>query len=182
MSRLKANPDIDIKGLKKSKISFIHNMIIDNEKETSNKLVMEIKRGKSSLKGIIYDKVSIEIIPISKRGLHKGLFNTLTSPKHPTSDREIILNKKKLGILKEAYGLRKEFFAKSLPIHGELKHWETLYYDKSSREIQVYYRGSIFAVAKPEGPYHVVYIKKLEYLDVCLALMIASQDSVFIRK
>ncbi len=182
MSRLKANPNIDIKGLKKSKISFIHNMIIDNEKETSNKLVMEVKRGKSVLKGTMFDKTTVEIIPISKRGLHKGIFNTLTSPKHPTTDREIKLNGKKLGVLKEAYGLRKEFLAKSLPIHGELKHWETLYYDKSSREIQVYFRGDIFAVAKLEGMYHVVYIKKLEYLDVCLALMLASMDSVFLRK
>ena len=181
MGRLRSNPNIDISKLKETKIVIALRhagffTITNKETSESHDLQVEVKGWKKVVYGLAYDKVTYKIVAVGKMPMHRDLLRMIGEKKQRTRNRIIAVNGKRIGELGECAGARQGYHINSLPLHHSLKHWETLYYDNSSKDVQVYYKGKLFAVARLNGNYHV-YILKEEYLPLCLGLILAAIDS-----
>ena len=182
MSRLKSNPNIDLSKLQLTRISFKITddgsiLVFDAEKENICTLTIKEKGWRKVISGNIFDDCSIKIEAVGKRPMHKSIINTLLESKDRTSNRIISINGKKIGELKECLGLRNSYWVHSLPYHHALKNWETLYYDNTTKDVQIYYRGKLFAAAKFfKGTYQFLILKQ-NYLTLCVALAIAAIDT-----
>lgn len=182
MSKIKSNPNIDLSKLNLTGISFKiseeGNISIYNEKtDELNDLTIKEKGWRKVICGSFFGTNTIRIDAIGKRPMHKSIINTLLESKDRSSSRLIKINGKKIGILKECYGLKSSWWIKSLPYHHKLKNWETLFYDKTTKDVQIYYKGKIFAAAKYyKGIYHFLILKD-NFIPLCLGLAIAAIDS-----
>lgn len=182
MGRLKSNPDIDLSKLHLTGLSFkVSNtggISIYNEKtDEVNELTVKEKGWRKTITGTLFGNNTVRIDAIGKRPIHKSIINTLLESKDRSSSRAIEINGKKIGTLKECYGLKSSWWVKSLPYHHELKNWETLYYDKTTKDVQIYYRGKLFAAAKYYKGIYQFLILKDDFIPLCVGLSLAAIDS-----
>lgn len=181
MSRLKSNPNIDLSKLHLTGLSFkvLENgaiSIFDEKADEVNELSVKEKGWRKVISGTLFGKNTVRIDAIGKRPMHKSIINTLLESKDRSSSRSIVINGKKIGVLKECYGLKSSYWVKSLPYHHELKNWETLYYEKTTKDVQIYYRGKLFAAAKYYKGIYLFLILKDGYVPLCLGLALAAID------
>lgn len=182
MSRLKSNPDIDLSKLHLTGLSFkasnTGGISIYNEKtDEVNELTVKEKGWRKTITGTLFGNNTVRIDAIGERPIHKSIINTLLESKDRSSNRAIEINGKKIGTLKECNGFKSSWWVKSLPYHHELKNWETLYYDKTTKDVQIYYRGQLFAAAKYcEGIYQLLILKD-DFIPLCIGLSLAAIDS-----
>ena len=180
MSRLKNNPNICLDELHMTSISFqiaTEISILDDKTKIRNVLKVEEKGWRKVIFGTTYDKNSVRIEAVGKKPLHKSIIMTMTTPTDRSSNRVVGVNGKKIGVLEECLGLRNSYWIHALPYHHAMKNWETLYYDNSTRDVQIYYKGHIFAAAKYYDGVYKMLILKDEYLPLCIGLAIAAIDS-----
>lgn len=182
MSKLKSNKNIDLSKLHLTEISFkvFDNgdiSIFDEKNDEINELSIVIKGWRKVISGKTFGSNTVRISAIGRRPLHRSILNTLMETKDRTSSRSIEINGKKIGTLKECLGLKQRWWVKSLPYHHKLNSWETLYYDKTTKDVQIYNKGKLFAAAKYyKGIYHFLILKD-EFKHICLGLALASIDS-----
>lgn len=182
MSRLKNNPNIDLSSLHLTGVSF---EVFDNgsvsifsEKTGSfSTLSVKEKEWRKVIFGSFLDRNTLKIEAVGRTKLHKSILRTMLERKYRTSDRVIHINGKNIGVLEECRGAKSIFGSRSLPFHHALKKWETLYYDCTTKDVQIYYKGRLFAAAKYNEKSYQFLILKDEYLLLCLGLALASIDS-----
>ena len=181
---LKSNPNIDLSELHSTdiffKISENASIFVENKRTNeTNELSIKEKGWRKVISGTLFEQITVQIEAIGKKRSHKGqlLIEYLLEPKYRSSDRKIIVSGEKLGVLKQCYGLRSAWLVRSLPYHHSLQNWETLYYDNSTKDVQVYYKGKIFAAAKHYKGTYEFFILKDEYTAICLGLVLAAIDA-----
>lgn len=173
MSFLRNNPKIDLSGLHPTGVTFSVNhdgtYAITDERSGVTNLLSSIDKGKNrSVFGIAYDGVKITI---------DAVVGGLPRRRCRFPYRVINIDGVKLGTLKLCQGVRQDYFIISLPLHHKLGNWETLYYDHTIKDVQIYNRGCLFAVAKYEKGIFSLLISKNELTLQCLALALAAIDS-----
>lgn len=172
MSFLRNNPKIDLTALHPTGINFIVNgdgtyAITDEKSGATNLLSCIDKRKNRSVFGVAYDGIKITIDAVVG-----GLKYTYRFPY-----RTIHIGRVRLGTLKLCQGVRTNYFVLSLPLHHKLGNWETLYYDHTTKDVQIYNKGCLFAVAKFEAKKYRLLILEDGSTIQCLALALAAIDS-----
>lgn len=183
MPSVKSNPNIDLSKLHISGVSFKVTedgsfVIFFAKTESLNTLSIEQKGRQRIISGILFKNNTIKIeTVVIKESFHRTLFGTIIDTTGRTSDRIIQINGEKVGILEESFDSRNAWEFNSQPYYCMLDNWETLYYDNTTLDVQIYYKRKLFAVAKYfKGTYQFL-IREDNYLLLCLGLALASIDS-----
>ncbi|MBO4541260.1 MAG: hypothetical protein J5736_04715 [Bacilli bacterium] len=147
-------------------------------------IALHQKEKKRYLQGKLDEKNQLKIVSVVKKIYRKH--HLFSSGRYISHDRMILLNRKRVGTLKELSdfqkwrdkkGLRR--LSKKRITHLVLKKWDVLMFSENG-QIRIFYRGSLFALATPtsQGDFECK-IKDEGYLLLCLSILIASLDSPF---
>lgn len=126
MSKLKSNPNVDLSKLHLTGLSFKITetgaiFVFSEKNEEINELTVKEKGWRKTITGTLFGNNTVRIDAIGKRPMHKSIINTLLESKDRSSSRAIEINGKRIGTLKECYGLKSSWWVKSLSYHHELK-------------------------------------------------------------
>lgn len=125
MSKLKSNPNVDLSKLHLTGLSLklpkLALFLFFLKNEEINELTVKEKGWRKTITGTLFGNNTVRIDAIGKRPMHKSIINTLLESKDRSSSRAIEINGKRIGTLKECYGLKSSWWVKSLPYHHELK-------------------------------------------------------------
>ena len=183
MSRLKSNPNIDLSSLHLTGVSFEvfddGSVSISSEKTgLFSTLSVKEKEWRKVIFGSFLDRNTLKIEAVGIIKPHKSILRTLLERKYRTPNRIIHINGKNIGVLEICRGAKSIFGTRSLPLHHALKKWETLYYDHTTKDVQIYYKGRLFAAATYHNGIYQFLILKDEFIPLCLGLALASIDSL----
>ena len=171
----------ELSGFKDSDLSFEVGRdsisIFDRRKNSKTILTIKENGWKKEISGTAFEGQTIWIGAVGKKPWHRPLKNMFRS-KGRSSDRAIKINGRNLGILEKCRGSRERFFDRSSPHHHKTGTWETYYYEKTSWNVHIHCNGEMFAYAKYHNGTYQLLIKELRYSLICLALAIASIDTV----
>lgn len=182
MSSIKCNANIDISDLHLTEISFKIDIngfiyIFDEKTDDVNTLLIEEKGWRRVISGVLFDNNTIKIEAVGKEQIHRTVFGTILEPEERTSERIIRINGENFGTLRECSSLKFSWLIEPQPYHHTLNNWETFYYGNTTRDVQIYYKSNLFAVAKYYKGFYQFLILKNNYLSFCLGLALAAIDS-----
>lgn len=183
MSSVKSNPNIDLSRLHISGVSFKITedgsfAIFFAKTEGLNTLSLEQKGQKRIISGTLFKNNTIKIeTVVIKESFHRTIFGAIIDSTGRSSDRAVQINGEKVGILEECSDSKNAWEFNSQPYCCVLDNWETLYFDNTTLDVQIFYKRKLFGVAKYfKGTYQFL-IREDNYLLLCLGLALASIDS-----
>ena len=182
-TQLKYDSHIDISALSYSNISFEYAnkksiVMVETPDGVINPLTVRENGWKKTISGNVFGDNEIKIRAVGAKRMHRSMIDTLLDSKRRTSHRIIEINGKTIGTLKRKPATLRDLLSiKIFPLHHVLDDWDTLYYDGSTKDVQIYYKTKLFAVAKHEkGNCYRLLVSQKEHMVLCFCLALASID------
>ena len=192
VSKLQSNPNIDLSKLQPTGIFFQVNprsfLVIEGKTNAEYPLSTQEKKWRKTISGELPGGDTIKIKAVGKKKpigrthfvieLLIMSFFQIFKPKYRSRVRIVEMNGRRVGVLDECLGARRILGRQSLPRHCSLNSWETLYYDHSTKDVQIYHHGNLVGVAKYASDTYEVLSLDGTNKSLFTALAIASIDAL----